>query len=40
MQDTPRRNFSQVLDRWKKLKQDWKNRKKSRTIGMGIAEAN
>ena len=40
LEDTLRRNFSQVLDRWKKFKQDWKNRKRSRTTGMGTAEGN
>jgi len=40
MQSTPRRNFTHVLDRWKKFKQDWKHKKKPRKETIGTAEAN
>ena len=40
LEDIPRRHFSQVLDRWKKFKQEWKNRKRSRTTAIPTAEGN
>ena len=40
LEDIPRRHFSQVLNRWKKFKQEWKNRKRSRTTAIPTAEGN